>query len=71
MITPIYQNHLDTTLTKYHAYLILVDLVHIIHIQIEHSSKVCYDPNIAVCESCGVDTLHTIYSYCMLSNRTS
>jgi hypothetical protein len=58
MITSIHQDHHDTTLTQYHAYLNLVDLVHIIHIQIEHLSKVCYVPNNVVSESFGVDTLH-------------
>jgi hypothetical protein len=28
MIIPIHQNHLDTTLTQYHAYLNLACLVH-------------------------------------------
>jgi hypothetical protein len=51
MIIPIHQDHLDTTLTQYHAYLNLVDLVHIIHIQIEHLSKLCYVPNNAFSES--------------------
>jgi hypothetical protein len=48
----------------------LVDLVHSILIQIEHLSKVCYDPNnIIFSESCGVGTLHTTYPYSMLSNK--
>jgi hypothetical protein len=54
------KDHLDTTLTQYQAYLNLVDLVHIIHIQIEHLSKVCYVPNNVFSESCGVDLIHTI-----------
>jgi hypothetical protein len=70
MPIPIHQDHRDTTLTQYHAYLNLVDLVHIINIQFGHLSKVFYVPINVVSESYGVDTLHTTYSYSMLSNRT-
>jgi hypothetical protein len=41
-------------------HLILVDLVHIIHIQIEFLSKLYYILTIVSLESRGVDTLHTI-----------
>jgi hypothetical protein len=59
MIIPIHQDYLDTTLSQCHAYLNLVDLVHIIHNQIEHLIKVCYVPNIAVSESCSVVILYS------------
>jgi hypothetical protein len=39
---------------------ILVDLVHIIQIQIEYLSKLYYILIIVSFESCGVDTLHTL-----------
>jgi hypothetical protein len=49
---------LDQDPKSYH--LILVDLVHIIQIQIEYLGKLYYILIIVSFESCGVDKLHTM-----------
>jgi hypothetical protein len=53
-----------TILTLYHDplsfHITLVDLVHIIQIQIEYSSKLYYIQIIVSFESCGVKILYTI-----------
>jgi hypothetical protein len=60
LIRPIHPYHIDIQLDSISCHIILMDLAHIIQIQIEYLSNLYYILIIVSFESCGVRILYTI-----------